>query len=107
MGALLLLPVNWCQGQRTKNIQWEAVVNIIRRLVLSLALLTFSSAAMAQSYPDHPVKIIVGFAPGGPTDVVARIIADKLSASLGKQFYVVNSPGAGSNTASGLSLIHI
>ena len=102
MGALLL-PVIWHKGQRTKNIVWEAVVNIIRRLVLSLAVLTFPGAAIAQSYPDHPVKIIVGFAPGGPTDVVARIIADKLSASLGKQFYVVNSPGAGSNTASGMA----
>ena len=68
MGALLL-PVIWHKGQRTKNIVWEAVVNIIRRLVLSLAVLTFPGAAIAQSYPDHPVKIIVGFAPGGPTAV--------------------------------------
>ena len=66
-------------------------------------MLTFSGAAVAQSYPDRPVKMIVGFAPGGPTDVIARIVADKLSASLGKQFYVLNQPGAGSNTASGMA----
>ncbi|MET0194780.1 MAG: tripartite tricarboxylate transporter substrate-binding protein, partial [Hyphomicrobiaceae bacterium] len=74
---------------------------MVPRLILALAALAFSGAAIAQSYPDRPVKMIVGFAPGGPTDVIARIVADKLSASLGKQFYVLNQPGAGSNTASG------
>jgi tripartite-type tricarboxylate transporter receptor subunit TctC len=78
-------------------------VKFVRRLVVGLAALVGSSAAFAQSYPDHPVKMIVGFAPGGPTDVIARVLADKLSASLGKQFYVMNSPGAGSNTASGMA----
>lgn len=78
-------------------------MTFIRRLVASLVALVSSSAAFAQSYPDHPVKMIVGFAPGGPTDVIARVLADKLSASLGKQFYVMNSPGAGSNTASGMA----
>jgi tripartite-type tricarboxylate transporter receptor subunit TctC len=74
---------------------------MVSRLILVLVALALPSAAVAQSYPEHPVKMIVGFAPGGPTDVIARIVADKLSASLGKQFYVVNQPGAGSNTASG------
>ena len=78
-------------------------MKFIRRLVVSLVALVCPSAAFAQSYPDHPVKMIVGFAPGGPTDVIARVLADKLSASLGKQFYVMNSPGAGSNTASGMA----
>jgi tripartite-type tricarboxylate transporter receptor subunit TctC len=78
-------------------------VKFIRLLVVSLVALVCPSAAFAQSYPDHPVKMIVGFAPGGPTDVIARVLADKLSASLGKQFYVMNSPGAGSNTASGMA----
>ena len=73
----------------------------VSRLIVALAVLTLSGAAVAQSYPDRAVKMIVGFAPGGPTDVIARIVAEKLSASLGKQFYVVNQPGAGSNTASG------
>jgi len=69
-----------------------------------VALLTFtvSAAASAQTYPDRPVKVVVGFAAGGPTDVIARIVSDKLSARLGKQFYVVNQPGAGSNTATGV-----
>ena len=48
-------------------------------------------------YPARPVRIIVPFAPAGPTDTMARLIAQKLSDSLGKQFYVENHPGAGGN----------
>jgi len=73
------------------------------RLAAGLAASLFAANAFAQSYPDKPVRIIVGFAAGGPTDVIARIVADKLSASLGRQFYVVNQPGAGSNTATGMA----
>jgi tripartite-type tricarboxylate transporter receptor subunit TctC len=56
-----------------------------------------SSAAWAQSYPARPVRVIVTFAPGGPTDVAARLIAQKLSESLGRQFYVENVAGASGN----------
>src|SRR6478609_3946137 len=51
----------------------------------------------AAGYPARPVKIIVPFAPAGPTDVMARLIAQKLSESLKQQFYVENHPGAGGN----------
>lgn len=53
--------------------------------------------AGAADYPDHPVKVIVPFAAGGPTDVMARLIAQKLSDQLKQQFYVENRPGAGGN----------
>ena len=66
--------------------------------VLLVALLSVAaSTAFGQSpdkYPSHPVKIIVPYAPGGATDIVARILADQLSKSLGQQFYVESKPGA-------------
>jgi len=72
---------------------------IVRVLVFCIAIFTGGSAG-AQNYPNHPVRMVVGFTAGGPTDVIARIVAEKLSASLGQQFYVENKPGAGSNIAS-------
>jgi tripartite-type tricarboxylate transporter receptor subunit TctC len=62
-----------------------------------LATMIGADPLLAQGYPDRPVKVIVPFAPAGPTDVIARIVADKLSASLGQQFYVENRAGAGGN----------
>src|SRR5664279_2546132 len=53
--------------------------------------------AQAADYPNHPVRIIVGYPPGGSTDIVARIIGNWLSQKLGQQFVVENKPGAGNN----------
>ena len=62
-----------------------------------LAAIIGIAPALAAGYPDKPVKIIVPFAPGGPTDVIGRMFAQKLSESMGQQFYVENLPGAGGN----------
>jgi tripartite-type tricarboxylate transporter receptor subunit TctC len=70
----------------------------IAPLGVALATLLCLGPALAATYPDRPVKIIVPFAPAGPTDVIARVVADQLSMDLGKQFYVENRPGAGGNT---------
>src|SRR3979411_3036298 len=72
------------------------------RIFLAAALLLSGVvSSLAQGYPNRPVRVVVGFTPGGPTDVIARIVAQNLSDSLGQQFYVENIGGAGGNTASG------
>jgi tripartite-type tricarboxylate transporter receptor subunit TctC len=72
---------------------------IIAGVLTACAALLLAPTGQAQSpaYPDHPVKIIVPFAAGGPTDVVARLLAQKLSEKFGQQFYVENMAGAGGN----------
>ena len=76
----------------------EFAIVIARALALCAALV-FAGAAAAQvpGYPDRPVKIIVPFAAGGPTDVMARLIGQKLSERLGQQFIIENKAGAGGN----------
>jgi tripartite-type tricarboxylate transporter receptor subunit TctC len=56
-----------------------------------------AETAAAQTWPERPVKMIVGFAPGGPTDLVARLIGQKLTEETGKNFFIENVPGAGGN----------
>jgi len=74
---------------------------LIGLLALAAALWP-AGATQAQRYPEKSVRIVVGFTAGGPTDVIARIVAQKLSETWGQQFYIENVPGAGSNTASAM-----
>jgi tripartite-type tricarboxylate transporter receptor subunit TctC len=67
-----------------------------------ICLLAIASAASAQAqaaYPEHPIHLVVGFAAGGPSDVLARALGQKLQLSLGQAVIVDNKPGAGTNLA--------
>ena len=65
------------------------------RLPAFLALVAFAACAVAQSYPSKPVKLIVAFTPGSATDIIARVVADTFTRSMGQSFLVENKPGAG------------
>jgi tripartite-type tricarboxylate transporter receptor subunit TctC len=73
----------------------------LRRLLIraaaGLLATAFSASAFAQSYPAKPVKVVVPYPPGGPTDIVARVVSQKLFEQTGQQFLVENRPGAGGN----------
>jgi tripartite-type tricarboxylate transporter receptor subunit TctC len=79
-------------------------MNIPRRTFLQLAASVAAAPAVprrarAQGYPARPVRIVVGFAPGGSTDIAARVIGQWLSERLGQSFVIENRPGAGANIA--------
>ena len=81
-------------------------MNLIRRRFLSIAGATITGLAAsplvcAQAYPARSVRVIVPFAPGGATDIIARLILQELSKQLGQQFYVENLPGASGNIGTG------
>ena len=77
------------------------MVAALRVMLAAAWLLSGVVAASAENYPTRPVRVVVGFPAGGPTDAIARIVAQKLTNNLGQQFFVENIGGAGGNTAAG------
>src|SRR5688572_18428009 len=70
------------------------------RLLLAALLSVLAVSVNGQSYPARPVRMLVGFPPGGGTDIMARVLAPRLSEYLGQPFVVENRPGATTNIAS-------
>ena len=69
-------------------------------LFLALALGMLGCNASAQSdYPNKPIRLVIGFAPGGAADIVARVMSDEFGKALGQPVVVENKPGAGSSIA--------
>jgi tripartite-type tricarboxylate transporter receptor subunit TctC len=73
----------------------------IVRTIIGTLLAVLASAALAQAYPSKPVKVLVAFPPGGPVDIIARLIGPKMSELLGQPFVVENKVGASGNVATG------
>jgi tripartite-type tricarboxylate transporter receptor subunit TctC len=71
----------------------------MRFITLLFCMLAPLAASAQESYPAKPVKVLVPYAPGGATDIIARIVAAKLTESLGQSFIVENKPGANGNIA--------
>lgn len=83
-----------------RNLPSLSILPRAARLAAGVALLAVTHAAMAQdAWPTRPIRILVGFSPGGSNDIVARLIAPKLADALGKQVLIDNRPGAGGSIA--------
>ena len=68
----------------------------MRKIVLSiLAMFVFGNAAIAQNFPSRPITVIVPFSAGGPSDAMARILAERMKVTLGETVLVENVTGAG------------
>jgi tripartite-type tricarboxylate transporter receptor subunit TctC len=72
-----------------------AIFRLFQPILIALALLVAESVRAADTFPERPMRMLVGYPPGGPTDIVARITAEQLSSMMGQQMIVDNRPGAG------------
>jgi len=77
-------------------------VRKIRGLLMSaMALAMLLAPAWAQNFPSRPVRIVIAFPPGGPTDFVGRLVADKMTGLLGQRVFIDNKPGANGTLGGG------
>src|SRR6185295_18817718 len=70
-------------------------MTVARSLACVIAAVCAAGTAAAQTYPSKPIRMVVGFAPGGPADVMARLIGQRMTAALGQSIVIDNRAGAG------------
>jgi tripartite-type tricarboxylate transporter receptor subunit TctC len=107
-GFRLAWALQWgSTSRRGAGVQLSSGGRTMKKTALTLATgallagLTFTGAALAQDYPTKPVTVVVPFAAGGPTDTVARLVAEVMSADLGQQVVIQNVGGAGGTLGAG------
>ena len=91
----------WPFAARAQQAERMRRIGGVTRIVALGTALVISASAFAEQYPTKPVRIIVPFPPAGVTDIVGRLVAQKLSERLGQQFYIENIAGAGGNLGMG------
>jgi tripartite-type tricarboxylate transporter receptor subunit TctC len=74
----------------------------MKTLLLAVAFAATAGTALAQPYPNRPIRLIVGYSPSGAADLIARVVAEAMGKELGQSIVVDNKPGAGSTLASSL-----
>src|ERR1700681_1643068 len=92
-GARMIAPRR--RDDPSRKLMREAAMRCVRLIMLLLGVSLAAPALAAEKYPSRPVHWLVGFAAGGPTDIVARIMAEWLSDPLGQQFVIENRTGSG------------
>jgi tripartite-type tricarboxylate transporter receptor subunit TctC len=78
------------------------VVTVFKMAAAALAVMLTANSAQAQNYPNRPIKIVVPATPGGGIDIIARVVGEKISASLGQSVVIENKPGASNNLGTDL-----
>src|SRR5262249_20405010 len=94
----LLCPTTLALGAGKLGRKLMTAGHLARSLLAGLVIAAWGALAHAQDYPARPVTIIVPFAAGGGTDILARMVAQKLEQRLGRSFVIENRPGAGGTT---------
>ena len=98
VGAVIIRMMKRIHLERNFRSMQRMVIGVVITLGSALGA-AFSQTCLAQTYPVRPVKLVVGYSPGGGVDINARLLAGKLSEILGQQVVVENKPGAGTNIA--------
>src|SRR6516225_9662448 len=94
-----VLPVSSAAAPRPGKVHVQILLRPSHLAVTMAVIATARPASAEETYPIRPIRLIMPFPPGGPTDVMGRLISQGLSNQLGQQVYVDNRPGAGSTLA--------
>src|SRR5438552_1588646 len=92
----------WCAILNEYHVRERKLVKRIFSALICSVGFACAAGALAQGWPEKPVRFIVGFTPGGPSDILARALGQKLADSWGQQVVIENRPGAGGNIAAEL-----